>query len=92
MKTASVKQTKRFMAEISKLAPEEFLGLAKVLCVQLFNEDKSPRDFYEILGDVIERFARLGKSQRKEIMTVLKAVNDGGERNGNETTDSKTES
>jgi hypothetical protein len=29
----SAKQIKRFIAELSKLAPEEFLGLAKVLCV-----------------------------------------------------------
>lgn len=91
MKTASVKQTKKFMAEVSKLAPEEFLGLAKVLCVQIFNQEtKEPRDFYDILGDVIGSFAKLGKSQRKEIMVLLQTIN-RGEKNGNETSDSEAE-
>lgn len=91
MKTASLKQTKKFMEYVSQLAPEEFLGLAKVLCVQLVNvETKEPRDFYEILGEIIEKFVKLGKNQRKEVMSVVKAATRGGDNNGNASIDSET--
>ena len=42
---------------ITKLEPVEFIGLARVLCVDIINEeDKTTRDFYDILNDIIDKF------------------------------------
>lgn len=91
MKMATVNQTKKFMKLVSKLAPEEFLGLANVFCIQLFDGDKIPRDFCDILEDMFDKFVKLKKHQRKEIMNLLKAVTSGGENNGSKTIDSKAQ-
>ena len=88
---ASVKKIKRLIAELSKLAPEEFLGLAKVLCVQLFDEDKEPKSSEEILFEIVSKFSELGKSQRKQILTLLKSANHGGGNNVGSSSDSEAE-
>ena len=88
---ASAKQIKRFIAELSKLAPEEFLGLAKVLCVQIFGEDKEPKPSEEILFEIVSKFSELGKSQRRQVLTLLKSANHGGGNNVSASSDSETE-
>lgn len=88
---ASVKQIKRFIAELSKLAPEEFLGLANVLCIQLFNEAKEPKNSEDLLTEIVLKFAGLGKSQRKQIMSLLKATNLGGGGNVGSSSDTEAE-
>ena len=88
---ASVKQIKRFIAELSKLAPEEFLGLANVLCIQLFNEAKEPKSSEDLLTEIVLKFAGLGKSQRKQLMSLLKTANLGGGGNVGSSSDSEAE-
>lgn len=88
---ASVKQIKRFIAELSKLAPEEFLGLANVLCIQLFDEKKEPKTSEELLAEIVCKFAGLGKSQRKQVMSLLKAANLGGDGNVGSSSNSEAE-
>ena len=60
---------------ITKLEPVEFIGLARVLCVDIINEeDKTTRDFYDILNDIIDKFNTLARKQRKEILSILRRV------------------
>lgn len=60
---------------ITKLEPVEFIGLARVLCVDIINkEDKTARDFYEVLNDIVDKFNTLARKQRKEILSVLRRV------------------
>lgn len=60
---------------ITKLEPVEFIGLARVLCVDIINEeDKTTRDFYEVLNDIIDKFNTLARKQRREILSVLRRV------------------
>ena len=60
---------------ITKLEPVEFIGLARVLCVDIINEeDKTTRDFYDILNDIIDKFNTLARKQRREILSVLRRV------------------
>ena len=60
---------------ITKLEPVEFIGLARVLCVDIINkEDKTARDFYEVLNDIVDKFNMLARKQRKEILSVLRRV------------------
>ena len=60
---------------ITKLEPIEFIGLARVLCVDIINEeDKTTRDFYDILNDIVNKFHTLARKQRREILSVLRKV------------------
>lgn len=60
---------------ITGLEPVEFIGLARVLCVDIINEeDKTTRDFYDILNDIIDKFNTLARKQRREILSVLRRV------------------
>ena len=69
---------------IIKLEPVEFIGLARVLCVDIINkEDKTTRDFYDVLNDIVNKFNTLARKQRREILSVLKKVRneDAGTKN-----------
>ena len=60
---------------ITKLEPVEFIGLARVLCIDIVNEeDKTTRDFYDILNDIVNKFNTLARKQRREILSVLRRV------------------
>lgn len=60
---------------ITKLEPVEFIGLARVLCVDIINEeDKTTRDFYDILNDIVNKFNTVARKQRREILSVLRRV------------------
>lgn len=60
---------------IAKLEPVEFIGLARVLCVDIINEeDKTTRDFYDVLNDIVNKFNTLARKQRREILSVLRRV------------------
>ena len=60
---------------ITELEPVEFIGLARVLCVDIINEeDKTTRDFYDILNDIIDKVNTLARKQRREILSVLRRV------------------
>lgn len=60
---------------ITELEPVEFIGLARVLCIDIINkEDKTARDFYEVLNDIIDKFNTLARKQRREILSVLRRV------------------
>ena len=60
---------------ITELEPVEFIGLARVLCIDIINkEDKTARDFYEVLNDIVDKFNTLARKQRKEILSILRRV------------------
>lgn len=60
---------------ITKLEPVEFIGLARILCIDIINEeDKTTRDFYDVLNDIVNKFNTLARKQRREILSVLKRV------------------
>ena len=60
---------------IIKLEPVEFIGLARVLCVDIINkEDKTTRDFYDVLNDIVNKFNTLARKQRREILSVLRRI------------------
>ena len=62
-----------FIDLIKYLEPVEFIGLARVLCIDIMDkETKQNRDFYVVLNDMINKFNSLGRKQRREILSVLK--------------------
>ena len=74
--------TNELMHGITKLSPEDFIALAKVLDVKMSLVDKETgeytlRDAEEIIDDVIVAFRKLKHKERK---MILKAVKNSGSR------------
>ena len=69
----------KFILEISKLEPIEFLGVAKVFNIDLFedNEQKTPRKFEIVMSEIIDKFITLSRRQRRTIMKMIKSANLG---------------
>ena len=72
----------KFLKEISKIKePEVFIGLAKVLGVKLLGEEKDengkfiPRDFTEVLDDVMKSFDGARRSRKGELLRLLAEAN-----------------
>ena len=76
------KDIEEFLRGITKLSPEDFVALAKVLDVKMSNVDKETgeytlRDAEEVLNDMVGAFRKLKHKERK---LVLKAVSNSGPR------------
>ena len=68
----SSKTVINFLELVTQLEPIEFVGLSKILCVSLVNQKNEPRNFEDILSDMIDNFISTGRKQRKDIIKVLK--------------------
>ena len=74
--------TNELMHGITKLSPEDFIALAKLLDVKMSLVDKETgeytlRDAEEIINDVVVAFRKLKHKERK---MILKAVKNSGSR------------
>ena len=67
------KSFEEFLMLVSKLNAVEFLGLTKILCVPLVDEERD-RDFADLLDDVLDHFEKCGRPQRREILRALRAA------------------
>lgn len=78
-KRPSPKDLEKFMLEISKLGPMEFLGLAKIFNIDLFedNEEKNPRKFETVFSEILDKYISLSRRQRRTIMKLIKSANLG---------------
>lgn len=77
------KKVLEFINEISKLEIAEFMGLAKILCISLVNEDSGKenngadnfRDFAEVVSDMIDSFVASPRQRRRQLMKIVKSAN-----------------
>ena len=66
----------KFLMQVSKLEPIEFIGLANLFGADLLEEDKkTPRDFADILRDVISKYETLERKKKREVDRLLKTIN-----------------
>lgn len=65
----------KFMELLIGLEAVEFLGLCKFLGVKLMEDSKSPRDFADLLSDLMEKFQNLNSTRQRELLQILKKVN-----------------
>ena len=72
----SEKEFQNFVNYVSKLEAMEFMGLVRMLNVDIFKNDKekTPRNFEEIFSEVMDKFIQASPMQRKNIMKILKAA------------------
>ena len=65
----------KFMELLIGLEAVEFLGLCKFLGVKLMEDSKSPRDFADLLNELMEKFQNLNHTRQRELLQILKKVN-----------------
>jgi hypothetical protein len=64
----------RLWEEILKLDPVEFLGICKIIGVDVYKEDKQPRDFYDIWDDVCEITNQMNRKRRRTLGELIYAA------------------
>ena len=64
----------RLWEEILKLDPVEFLGICKIIGVDIYKEDKQPRDFYDIWNDVCEIINQMNRKRRRTLGELIYAA------------------
>jgi hypothetical protein len=69
---------------ITKMTGDEFIGLAKVLCVPVFKDDAvdikgkpAPRNAEDIIADCLVAFDGLNRQKRREILKIVKTIAKG---------------
>ena len=77
----ATKEMQEFVSCITKLEPTEFIGLCKILCVHVFDNNKKdengkpiPREGEDIVVDCIDKFSQLNRAKRREIMAILRPI------------------
>ena len=68
--------TQKFIKEISNIkSPEVFLGVARILKVQLMEDQETPYDFVKIFSDTVEAFDKADRARKKELLKILVRAN-----------------
>ena len=68
-----MKGIERFQRQLLQLEPIEFLGVAKILGVQLIKEEE-PLTFEEVFPLLVEKYAALNRRQRKNLHKMLRPL------------------
>ena len=68
--------TQKFIEEIANIkSPEIFLGVARILKVQLMEDKETPYEFTEIFSDTVEAFDKADRARKKELLKILVRAN-----------------
>jgi hypothetical protein len=68
-----IKGIERFQRQLLQLEPIEFLGVAKILGIQLIKEEE-PLTFEEVFPLLVEKYAALNRRQRKNLHKMLRPL------------------
>lgn len=70
-----------FLKALSKLRPEELIGLAKFMGIELFKSDEKdekgnpmPQSGEFIVQGIIDKYPTLGRKVRREILKIVKSA------------------
>lgn len=74
MKQISNKKTLKLIQRLSNLEPVEFIGFCRLFGVSIVGENGTPKDFYEILDELIEAYVLKERKFRKEADAILRAA------------------
>ena len=75
-KKPSDTELQKFVFELTKLEPIEFLGVAHVLNVGLFEDEerKIPMGFEIVVSEIIDGYIMLSRRKRRNLMRMLRAT------------------
>ena len=76
-KHPSEKELEKFIIQLSKLNPIEFMGISKIFNIELYEDEdkKKPRKFEIILSEILDKYVRLTPRRRKNMMNLVKSAN-----------------
>ena len=66
-----------FLGDIAKLEAVEFIGLARLLGVELLEgkgESEKLRPMGDIVNDIMVKFAKLDRNKRRELRKIVRAA------------------
>lgn len=69
-----MKNESRLLELIGKMEPVEFIGLARLLGVQVVkkeNDEVAPREFSDVLNDVMAKYSMLGRTKKREVLRLV---------------------
>ena len=69
-------KTENIVMEISKLQAEEFIGVCKILDVDLIDDNDVPRSFIDMWAEIIVKIEKLNRTRRKNLLRLLRAANE----------------
>lgn len=78
----------KFIKEISRIKdPTVFLGVARILKVELMVDKDTPKDFAAVLNEIIDNYNSSDRKRRRELLKILEKSNKCKEdvRSGNST-------
>jgi hypothetical protein len=71
------KNTQKIVKMIPLLEEIEFIGLMKILGVELLDEEGVERDFADLLEDGLRNFDALPRVSRRELFRIVKSATKG---------------
>lgn len=76
-KRPSEKELEKFIIQLSKLNPIEFMGISKIFNIELYEDGdkKKPRKFEVILSEILDKYVSLTPRRRKNMMNLVKSAN-----------------
>ena len=73
-----MKHKPNFLLEISKIKnPEIFIGVVKILNVDLLTQDKEAKDFADLLEETLKAYEAAPRKLRRELLSILRKANKG---------------
>ena len=67
-----------FLRRVLMLETVEFIGVARILGVQLV-EEEIPREFEAVLKDMMLKYERLSRTQRRNLMRIINSATKEGD-------------
>lgn len=67
----------QFIQSICKLDELEVIGLTNLMGISLMDSEKKPRDFEEVLSEIIDKYIEMNRDKRRKIDYVLNEVING---------------
>lgn len=63
--------TSTFIAALPKLEPLEIIGLCKILCVSIKDENQQVKNGANLLEEMIKKFDVIGRAQKRQILKMI---------------------
>ena len=68
------KLNSEFLINLAQVELSEFLGIAKILKVDLMMDDNEPKAFSSVFEEIIEAYSKANRSRRRELLEIVKAA------------------
>ena len=68
------KLNNEFLINLAQVELSEFLGIAKILKVDLMMDDNEPKTFSSVFEEILEAYSKANRSRRRELLEIVKAA------------------